>query len=228
MPAPSKPSLTLTATSGTSFDAAIVGTVGLTTTAYYRAVGASVDDTAGSVSGSGTLSVSGLSEGGTYQVYAVTADAGGYSLPAYGVVSLAQDNHLTTAFHSHFNGNAPLVASLPGGLWTGEVPEGTALPYAWLDVTGVDTSPTFEDEFDRGTITVHVYGLGAAVVENVVSLWRSAFNYKTLAFPSPASAACVQLFQRRYRLVCEMVRHRDSSLVYHAVLTYHVLVQKPR
>jgi len=230
MPAPAKPTLTLTPTSSTSFDALVAGTPGLDTAVTYYAVGfPGVDYTAGVVSGTGTLSVTGLSEGASYFVYAVTQDVGGYSPPAFATVSLAQDNHVSTAFHNHFNNDAPLVAALTGGLWTGEVPEGTEMPYAWLDVSSVDTSPcTFEGEFDRALVTVHVFGLGASVVERIATLWRAAFNYKQLAFPDPSTAASIQLFQRRYRLVCEMVRHRDSRLIYHAILTYHALVQHPR
>lgn len=228
MPAPASPIVVLTALSGTSFEADVTGTPALTSTVFYRKVGDDVDSTAGTVSGDGVVTVTNLEEGGTYQVFVVTANSDGYSLPAFGVVSLAQDNHISTAFHTHLNSNAGLVAALPGGLWTGEVPEGTNMPYAWLDITAVETSPTFEQEFDRAVVTVHIYGLGASVVENIVTLWRAAFNYKTLSFPSPNSAACVQLFQKRYRLVCELIRHSDSRLIYHAILTYHVLVQHPR
>lgn len=223
------PSISVVADSATAFTVTVSGTAGRDTTIYYRAVGTSVDTTAGIVSGSGTLTVTSLSTGGSYQLYAVTSEAsGGYSLPAFAVVSLAQDNHLSTAFHNHFNNQATLVAAMTGGLWTGEVPEGTEMPYAWLDVSSVDTSPTFEDEFDRGLVTIHIYGLGAAVVERMAKLWRASFNYATLTFADPTTATCIQLFQRRYRLVCELVRHRDSRLVYHAILTYHVLVQIPR
>lgn len=226
-----QPTLALAAASPTSFTATAGGTPGRDTTVYYRRVGDSVDTTLGTVSGSGVLTATGLSPGASYQAYATTSEAsGGLSPPAFAWVSLAsgEANHVSTAFHSHFNSSAPLVAELPGGLWTGEVPEGTPLPYAWLDVSSVDTSPTFEQEFDRASVTVHVFALGAAAVEKIVAVWRAAFNYETITFPDPSTAACVQLFQRRYRLVCELVRHRDSRLVYHGILTYHLLVQRPR
>lgn len=229
MPTPPTPTLTLASPSSTSFTATIAGgSSGAVHTLYYRKTGALLDTThSPTLTGNGVFSVTGLEVGAHYSAHVVGAEGGFLSLPAFGWVALAQTNTLAQAVHTHFNADGSLVAAITGGLWTGEVPEGTDPPYAWLDISDVASNPTFEQEFEAARVTVHIYARGAAQAESLAALWKDGFDYETLGFPL-GGVSSVMLIPRRYRLVNEMVRYKDSALVYRTVLTYHVLLQKDR
>lgn len=227
---PTTPSLSLARLTSTSFRASVAGgDPALTQRVYYREVGGGVDAPAGSVPGAaGSVDVTGLAESGQYQAYAVGDDAAGqrYSLPFLAWVSLAAPDSLAEAFHARWYAQPALVSLVTGGLWTGEVPEGTEPPYAWLDVAGVDPLPLMADEqLEPSRAVVHVYAEGAAAAEACARRVRTAFDYQTLPF---AAAASVSLRPLHYRLVCEGVRYKQGQLVYRAALTYHALVQRSR
>ena len=133
---------------------------------------------------------------------------------------------LSQAIHQAFSTDPTLPTVITGGLWTGEVPEGTAPPYAWLDLTDTNINPIFEDYFEQSIITVHIYAIGAAAAEAAAVAFRATFDFTTLNFSSPASNIWVK--PRRYRLVPERTRWKDGTLMYRAVLTYDILVQKPQ
>lgn len=131
---------------------------------------------------------------------------------------------LSQAVHAQFASSSDLVAGISGGLWTGEIPEGTTPPYAWLDLTNTNISPIFEDFFEHSTFAVHIYAIGAAQAEQLGSLFRTAFDWQELPFSSDAS--CIWLKPRRYRLVPERARWKDGTLMFRAVIVYDVLVQR--
>lgn len=131
---------------------------------------------------------------------------------------------LSESIHAQFNGNSAVVTAIAGGMWTGEIPEGTTPPYAWLDMTNTTISPIFEEFFEHSTFAIHIYAIGAAQAEQTASLVRQTFDWKTLPF-SP-EIACVWCKPRRYRLVPERARWKDGTLMYRAVLVYDVLVEK--
>lgn len=231
MPAPAQPSLTLTALGPTSFRASVAnGSAGATHTLYYRQTGSGADTTGPSISGNGSADVANLSPSATYFAWVVGSESGAYSLPGFASVSLATADTLAGAFHRRFNGDPSLVAALSGGLWTGEVPEGTAPPYAWLDLPATSSAPLFESELEISRALVHVFAVGAESAESLASQFKACFDYQTLDFnPRPAfPRSCVLCIPKRYRLVCERVRYKDTSLVFRASLVWHVVTQKDR
>ena len=132
---------------------------------------------------------------------------------------------LSAAIHKKFNSDASLTSTITGGLWTGEIPEGTSPPYAWLDLPDMATTPFFEGLFERSTFVVHIYGIGAQQAEDCADAFKQTFDYTSLSFISAASIWCQP---RRYRLIPEKARWKDGTLMYRVVLTYDVLAQRDR
>ncbi len=227
-----QPSLSLSRVNSTSFSAAITdGDNALTHALYYWQASNPTRISPGpTIVGLGSLgTLSGLQVNGVYQAFAIaTNGTTAYSLPSpLSSVSLAASDTLSAAFHTRFNASPTLSTLLPGGLWTGEVPEGTAPPYGWLDISRIITSPTFEQQFEAGKLTLHLLTIGAEAAEALALQVKAWFDYQRLTFSSNATT-CIQLLPRDYRLVCEMIRYKDSSLIYRVILTYHILIQKDR
>lgn len=224
---PPQPSLSLSRVSATSFSASVSGgSVSATHTLYYRKAGASSDTTGPSLVGNGGLgTMSGLSANATYQAWAVGLEGGSYSLPGFAYVSLAQPETLAAGLHAHFNGSAALTAGVTGGMWTGEVPEGTAPPYVWLDVQEVRQVPNFVDQLEYARVFAHLYGLGAEQTETMAYRFKGHFDYGELSI---SGVDCVALLPTTYRLVSEAMRHRDGRLVFRAVMGYNAILQRPR
>ncbi len=230
MPPPTQPSLSLSRVSSTSFSAAISGDAGVTNTLNYAISGSILPYTsAPSITGNGSITVTNLVNNGSYNAYAFaySAVSDSYSLPNFKFLSLSQPDTLTASLHQLFSSSPALVAAISGGMWTGEIPESTSPPYCWLDISDVQTAPTFEQEYDAGRVTFNIFALGAESAETCANLLKSVFDYSVLTFSS-ASTTCIQLMPKRYKLICEMVRYKDSSLVYRAVLSYHTLLQLDR
>ncbi len=222
---PTQPSIILSALSDSSFQAVIAGDTLPTHRLFYRRVDELTFTTGPTLVGSGTLTVTGLMTNGQYLVWVVADLAGIYSLPAVDLVSLALLDTLTGAVHAQWQASAGLTTSVPGGLWTGEVPEGTTLAYASLDLSGVRSNPLFESQFEMGRFTIHLYAIGAGRAEVGALQVKAAFDYKTLTF---TSAVCVQCVPATYRLVSEAVRHKTGELIHRAILAYDILLQRDR
>lgn len=226
MPPPTQPSLTLSAVSTTSFQAVVSGAdAGDTVTLYYRQVGATQDTQGPSQTGNGTLTVTGLVDSGQYQAFVVASNGTSFSLPAYGYVSLGTSDLLSAAVHAQFNQNGALVQAIPGGMWTGEVPEGTNPPYVWLDLPDTQTTPIFVDYFERSFFHAHLYAIGAQQAEAAAAAFKAVFDWCSLPFQTAGSVWCQP---RRKRLIPEKARWKDGTLMYRVVLTYDVLAQYPR
>lgn len=134
---------------------------------------------------------------------------------------------LSTAIHERFEGSLAATA-IPGGLWTDEVPEGTAYPYAWLDLSQVDTVYNFVSRGEYGRIGVHVYGLGADAAETAMEAFKSRFDGCKLAYTEESGFHSIFFVPLRYRLVGENLRHQTGALVFRASQTYLTLTQRPR
>lgn len=226
MPYPAQPSLLLATLSSTSFQATVSnGNNTDVMRLFYRKVGDSLDIAGPTLVGNGVMPpLTGLTTNGQYQVYVIADNGSSYSQPSYAYISLAQSDLLSTAVHAHFGANPVLASLLSGGLWTGEIPEGTTPPYAWLDIAGGTTTPLFIDVLDRSRFIVHIYAIGAASAEACAQQFKAVFDFQTLPFQTNASVWCKPL---NYRLVPEKARWKDGTLMYRAVLSYDVLTQIP-
>jgi hypothetical protein len=199
-----------------------------TTTVYYQAVGSTQQQTGPSRNGSGAVTLGGLSEGNSYLFFVISTLNTDFSLPSVIHVNLVQGElTLTGAIHNRWNQDLALSQAVVGGLWTGEVPEGTAQPYTWLEVPRVMGRPYFADRFDRCIVLFHTYAVGAALAETCAQLIRDRFDEKPLSFNSNITKA-VYMLERMYRLVCEGTRSRDNQLVFRTIQTYEIYTQKPR
>lgn len=193
---------------------------------FYRQVGASLDTTGPTMVGNGALTVSSLVANGQYVAFVVADNGSAYSPPSYAYVSLAQQGDLlSAAVQARFASYPALVAVLPGGLWTGEVPEGTSPAYGWLDVGPINPTPTTEDRFDRARFTAHLYAVGANAAEACALQWQSVFDWQALTF---ATASSVWVVPRSYRLIPEPVRYKDGTLMFRAFMAYECLAQRAR
>mgnify|MGYP001617655917 FL=1 len=163
MPPPT-PTLALTRTSSSSFTAAVSGgSASATHSLQYRLVGATQDTSATPITGNGAFApITDLVDHATYWAWSAGLESGSYSQPAWGWVSLASPQDLLGAFHTHWYGDPALVTAVPGGLWTGEVPEGTAYPYAWLELPNVTSHPNFVNQIESSNVVTHVWAQGVA------------------------------------------------------------------
>ncbi len=133
---------------------------------------------------------------------------------------------LSAAIHNKFQQSSALVSAISGGLWTGEVPEGSRSPYAWLEIAGIDSIPLIGiDEFEYARFIVHIYGPGAETVEAAAFLFKDAFDYKDLFF---STRACISVQPLSYRLLSESLRSASGVLMFRAVLLYRVHIQNPK
>lgn len=233
MPPPSRPTLSLTRDSTTAFTATVSGgDAGVTNTLYYRKTGATSDTLGPSRVGNGSFAqVDELDIHGHYTAFVVSSDGSSYSLPGYAWVALNSTNTLTAGIHERFNSLPALGTAITGGLWTGEVPEGTAPPYAWLDVPYMNIEPLFENaecQLEAGRFVVSIFAIGAEATESCALVFRSGFDYEIIPFPVGSSTICIQLMPKTQRLRCENLRWRNSQLMWRATLVYHVLVSRPR
>ena len=227
MPPPT-PALALARVSSSSFSASVSGgSASATHSLYYRLPGASTDTLAGTRSGNGAFTaVSGLQDHATYVAWAVGEESGSYSLPHFQWVSLADPEDLLGAVHERWYGDPTLSALVAGGLWTGEVPEGTAYPYAWVEMPESTAHPNFVSQVESSRITFHIWAVGAASASACARSLRARLDWQSI---SPfASAVCVSCSPRGERLACEGLRDSQARLVFRSTVTYQILVQRPR
>jgi hypothetical protein len=73
--------------------------------------------------------------------------------------------------------DATLAGSLPGGVWTGEIPEGRAMPYASLEVdtTAWDFTSGGAD-LEKTTFSVVAFATGAEVLDNLLDRLQTFLN----------------------------------------------------
>jgi hypothetical protein len=231
MPLPATPSLTLTRLSSSSFSAAYTGgDASATHYLQYRVAGAALDtqhpDTPSGASGS-FAPVTGLADNATVVAYCYgVVGTTSSSLPHFQWKSLASPDDLAGAVHAFAAGDPALSEALVGGLWTGEVPEGTAMPYAWLETPETVTVPNFVTQMESHRVNVHVWAAGARAASAAARLVKARFDYATL--PAFGDQTHIGTLPRSFRLQCENLRDSSSRLIYRAVVTLHLLCQLPR
>lgn len=225
---PPTPILALSRLSSSSFSATVAGgSASATHSLYYREIGASGDGLWGSIVGNGSFApITGLRHHSTYQAWAVGLESGSYSLPSISTVSLADPGDVLGAIHAWWASDPSLSSLVAGGLWTGEVPEGTPYPYAWLDSPSTDSMPNLKDQIEAHGITFHVWAIGAASAESCARAVKSRFDYRTL--PSFGDSSFISSTPVRKSLRCENLRDKSGNLVFRSSLTYRILTQLPR
>jgi hypothetical protein len=224
MPAPSTPSVSLTRLSDTAFTALIHGDAGVTHRLYYSPTTGTGSFQIGPTQvGDGTMTVTGLAGGQAYFVY-VISDNGQFSLPYVTTISLLTTDSIIGAFVAKFQGSPSLIALVPGGIWTGEIPEDTPLPYAYCEVSESRYHQNFGDDYFEGAdVMVHIFANGADAAETAAQAMRPIFEYKPIAFKRGTLIHCRQ---DSYEINSEVGRYKDGTLIYQAKLTYDILVQR--
>lgn len=229
MPYPVQPSLALARLSDTSFSATTSGGTGTDTQRlFYRQVGATLDTTGPTQVGNGVLTVSGLVTQGQYNAFVVADSGSSYSLPSLASVSLASTDSLFSALQARFNAVPATVGLVAGGLWAGEVPEGTPLPYAWYDGSEFLTGPQFELEYESTRISFHVFALGYAAAETCVRQLKATYDYQSVPFNSTNATYSIGTWPRSWRIYNERIRWKDNSLIHRGVVNYLAVVQRSR
>lgn len=90
---------------------------------------------------------------------------------------------ILAAVQARFDFLLPAQAALPGGLWTGDVPEGLAMPYGVLSEGDTQFEWTFEDSYwEKGTVDIVVYAVGDAAVVEALRQFELAFDWEELDF----------------------------------------------
>lgn len=232
MPAPSTPSLTLSALSATSFSAAVVGDAGVTNRVFYRDISkaAQPDVVSSTFSGDGSASVTGLIASGQYAVW-VVADNGQFSLPAIGFVSLALPATLLAAAIAKFQGAPALTALFPGGAFANEIPEtlnSAALSPPWAILENRRTRFEWVQNaifYEVSDLHLTLFCPGAAVAETCLAAVRSVYDWDRLTFTDGYSTTSY-IQPVRYEVAAEPVRYRDGTLIYTVDLDYEIWVNR--
>ena len=133
---------------------------------------------------------------------------------------------LYAAVLTKFNASAALVAAIPGGLWTDQVAEGTALPFCVLlpgtkSIEWSSGSPYLETVL----IQFAIFAKGLAAAEAAGDLLKAAFDFATLTF---SAAVSVALYREGELPQAEELRAPDGELVYQLPIDYRVIVQRAR
>lgn len=230
MPPPATPVLTVTPQSPTSFVASITGgTAGVAYTLYYQRIGSDNQVSVATITGNGNFPpVSNIPTYSHLIVWCIGYDGASYSFPVITKTALIVPDYLSTAIHDYFNGSASLVAAVPGGLWTGEVPEGVSFPYIYLDFKQVNTVYNFVSRGEYARIAFHLYALGAESAEATGTLLKSRFDGQKLTFSLASQTNHIVMIPQRHALVSENLRHKSGQLVFRFFVEYQILLQKPR
>ena len=125
-----------------------------------------------------------------------------------------------------FNASAALVAALPGGLWMGQVAEGTALPFCVLLTTGQTVEwSTGSPYVESSLIQFVVFAKGLATAEAAADLLKAAFDFAALTF---TSAVTLALYREGYLPQADELRAPDGEIVYGVTVDYRVMIQRAR
>jgi len=228
---PTQPTLTLTRTSATSFQATVSGADGGTTnTVYYRQVGTLTDVVGPAISGNGSAGVSGLPANGSFLAWVVSDNGASKSLPAVGTVALAAaTDTLSGAMVQRFLQD-PALAALCPQFYFGEIQEtdaaGEAIlpPFALLEVPEEKPEWNFEGSYhdiDQATITV--YANTTALVDLIAAVFQADYDWQGLPF---ATARTVQLMRTNSRPGREELQDANGNRVFHRMLDYQVMVTR--
>ena len=114
--------------------------------------------------------------------------------------------------------------AVPGGLWTGEVPEGQSLPYGTITVRQSSYEWIFSDSYiEHVEIEIIMYAVGADALDEALNEIEGTFNWEEdLLFPPDDVLIHVYPLPRTTR--GEFARDVDGNQVFSGSLGYHVSV----
>jgi hypothetical protein len=124
-----------------------------------------------------------------------------------------------------FNSSGTLKSLIPGGVWLGEVPEGSEgeerlMPYVQLDTSSTSYEWTFEGaNIETSLVNVNFYATGGEVIDNIMDAWQEEFNWQDLP-DTNSDTICVELTTDSVR--ADSTRDNKGNLVYFASQTYLV------
>jgi hypothetical protein len=128
-------------------------------------------------------------------------------------------------FLAKYNSDALLKELIPGGVWLGEVPEGSdgdvrSMPYIQLETSSTSYEWTFEDaNIETSLINVHFFATGADTIDTICDAWQDSFNWQDLPGTN-SETICVELTTDS--LMADSIRDKEGNLVYFASQTYLV------
>src|SRR5688572_15917978 len=111
----------------------------------------------------------------------------------------------------------PLSDEIPGGVWTGEIPENPGstrpMPYASLEVDSTDYEFTSGDkDYEKTRFSIIVFGTGAQVVDNLLDRLEAFLTEADLTFTN--NDELVFLFPGRRTTRSEFARDKDGNQVF--------------
>lgn len=125
-----------------------------------------------------------------------------------------------------FSGNSTLTALLPGGMYTGQIPETVALPF--VAILPGDTSVTWmtgTTYIEEVALDLVVFAQTAAAAETAAFAVNKALQFVTLAF---TNAVCIAVYRTGYRPEAELLRAPNGEIVYSVHSSYQVYVQRSK
>lgn len=138
------------------------------------------------------------------------------------------------ALHAAFETNPSLLAKVPGGLWTGEVPDrdpdtraSVEKPYCRVDLEGSEYDwllGTARHVTTKFCFTV--VAVGAEACQQALDALEDEYTWGDLSFPG-STASHVRTLLLRRDMRSDPTRDPDGNVLYVGVLLYDVLVFIP-
>jgi hypothetical protein len=141
-----------------------------------------------------------------------------------------------------FNTQGTLKTKLPGGLYTGQVPEGVALPFAVI-MPG-DTEVTWQSGqsyLEAVSLDLMVFAQTAATAEDAALALNKAFQFVLLTFNDTVAAYGTKpvvggldalgnqagaVYRTGYRPEAELLRAPNGEIVYGVTSSYRIHVRR--
>lgn len=130
--------------------------------------------------------------------------------------------------HRRFT-DSGLSATIPGGLWTSEVPEDVEFPYAAVEHERTEYEHTISAGrrkwVEHVRVCFHIYALGAEAVEDCVEAVIEAFAGGGDVLSMQAKSVQAVL-PDALMIVSEAARDREGQLVFRGSLGFDIKVSK--
>lgn len=123
--------------------------------------------------------------------------------------------------------NSAVSSLAPTGAWTGEVPQGDALPFVAIEHQGQKREPfSFEGGYyEIDTLVFHCFAQTAALTEQIAVAVKTAFdgtNNNWLPALNFSVRNLVKCEPKDYNLKAEFIRSPTDDTVFNAALTYEI------
>jgi len=183
----------------------------------------------------GTLSSPGsiifhASENKASVFYAVTIGPDGFSVPTFAWAFPLAPDDLLGSVHAHFNSYPTLSGLVPGGMWTGEIPEtgengeDLEIPYGSVEVNGTEFEWTTENSYlEKSRLAFTFWASGAKEASAIMRAFQDSYDWETIPV---TSAEFVSSHCLHRRLQSVPARDREGNLVFVGSLTYEVILHR--